>query len=177
MNAYQVLQEHHRTLKGLCRKVTTARVGSTERARYLDELLLELDIHFRIEDDIYYPALSAASTLLAIAHAEHRQVFDQLATFLRTPPSSPMYEAEWRSFTTVLEAHADEEERDMIPVPPSVKLSEEDLHVLGNQMQARIEELRNSKIQRLHVRARTAVFKAMRRPRLSRNRHRSNALN
>ncbi len=177
MNAYQVLQEHHRTLKGLCQKVTAAPAGSTERGRYLDELLLELDIHFRIEDDIYYPALSAASTLLAIAHAEHRQVFDQLATFLRTAPSSSTYEAEWRSFTTVLEAHADEEERDMIPVPASVKLSDEDLDVLGSQMQSRIEELRNSKVQRLHVRARTAVFRAMRLPRLSRNGHRSHTLN
>ncbi|RFZ65994.1 hypothetical protein CKW46_07470 [Mycobacterium liflandii] len=171
MNVYQVLQEHHRILKGLCQKITIARPGSAHRGRYLDELLLELDIHFRIEDDIYYPALSAASTLLAIAHAEHRQVFDQLATFLRTSPLSSAYEDEWCSFTTVLEAHADEEERDMIPVPPSVKLSDEDLDVLGSQMQCRIEELRNSKVQRLRVRGRTAVFRAMHRPHLSRDGH------
>ena len=49
-------------------------------------MLVELDIHFRIEDDIYYPALAAASRLIAIAHAEHRQVIDQLAVLLRTPP-------------------------------------------------------------------------------------------
>lgn len=164
MNAYQVLQEHHRVLKGVCKKITAALPGGTERPRYLDELLIELDIHFRIEDDIYYPALSAASTLLAIAHAEHRQVLDQLATFLRTPPSSPTYEEEWRSFTTVLEAHADEEERDMIPVPPSVKLNDEDLETLGNQMQSRIEQLRNSKIERVQVRARTALLRSIRRP-------------
>ena len=35
-------------------------------------MLIELDIHFRIEDDLYYPALNAASKLIAIAHAEHR---------------------------------------------------------------------------------------------------------
>ncbi|EUA54496.1 hypothetical protein I553_1631 [Mycobacterium xenopi 4042] len=59
--------------------------------------------------------MSAASRLIAIAHAEHRQVIDQLAVLLRTPPSAPGYADEWRSFARVLEAHADEEERDMIP--------------------------------------------------------------
>ena len=40
---------------------------------------MELDIHMRIEDDLFYPAVSEASSLVAIAHAEHRQVWDQLA--------------------------------------------------------------------------------------------------
>ena len=40
----------------------------------------------RIEDELFYPAVQAASKLVAIAHAEHRQVFDQLAVVLRTPP-------------------------------------------------------------------------------------------
>lgn len=161
MNAYDVLKDHHNVLRGLCQKISAAPVGAAERQEYLDELLVELDIHMRIEDDLYYPAMSAASTLIAIAHAEHRQVIDQLVTLLRTPPAAPEYEDEWESFKTVLDAHADEEERDLIPPPPPVKISDEELEALGNQMSARIATLRDSTIQKLHVRGRAALLRAM----------------
>ena len=82
-----------------------APVNSEERHALFDEMLVELDIHFRIEDDFYYPALKDASKLIAVAHAEHRQVVDQLSAPLRTPQSSPGYEDEWNSFKTVLEVY------------------------------------------------------------------------
>jgi hypothetical protein len=81
VNAYTVLQDHHKVLKGLAKKVSSTPAIVPERQQYLDDLLVELDIHFRIEDDLYYPALSAASSLIAIAHAEHRQAIDQLSVF------------------------------------------------------------------------------------------------
>lgn len=120
MNAYDVLKRHHTVLKGLGRKVGEAPVNSEERHVLFDEMLIELDIHFRIEDDLYYPALSAAGKPITGTHAEHRQVVDQLATLLRTPQRAPGYEEEWNVFRTVLEAHADVEERDMIPAPTPV---------------------------------------------------------
>jgi iron-sulfur cluster repair protein YtfE (RIC family) len=161
MNAYDVLKEHHKVLKGLGRKVSETPVGTAERRTYLDEMLVELDIHFRIEDDLYYPALAAASTLIAVAHAEHRQVSDQLAVLLRTSQSEPGYEEEWNSFKTVLEAHADEEERDLIPAPPPVQISDAELNALGEKMAARMDQLRDSTIHRLRVKARTALLRAM----------------
>ena len=126
-NAYDVLRDHHTMLRGLGTRLKAAPVGSAERKEILDELLVEFDIHMRIEDDIYYPALAAASRLIAIAHAEHRQIYDALATALRTPVNSPDYEDEWNFFLTVLEAHADEEERDLIPPPAPVALTEAEL--------------------------------------------------
>lgn len=89
MNAYDVLKEHHVVLKALGRKVSEAPIDSEERHALFDEMLIELDIHFRIEDDLYYPALAAASKLIAIAHAEHRQVIDQLSVVLRTRRARP----------------------------------------------------------------------------------------
>ncbi|BBY08207.1 hemerythrin domain-containing protein [Mycobacterium noviomagense] len=161
MNAYTVLQDHHKVIKGLVKKISATPPDSAQRQEYLDELLVELDIHFRIEDDLYYPALSAAGDLIAIAHAEHRQVIDQLAVLLRTPPSAPNYDDEWHSFAMVLEAHADEEERDMIPAPPPVQLSDEELDTLGNQMAGRIKELRDSTVHKLRVKGRKALLRAM----------------
>ncbi|BBY53120.1 hemerythrin domain-containing protein [Mycobacterium koreense] len=160
-NAYDVLRDHHNVLRDLGTRLKAAAVGSAERQRILDELLMEFDIHMRIEDDIYYPALAAASRLIAIAHAEHRQIYDALATALRTPTASPAYEDEWNFFLTVLEAHAEEEERDLIPPPAPVALTEQQLEDLGAQMSARMATLRNSRWQRWHVKGRAALLRAM----------------
>ena len=161
MNAYTVLQDHHKVLKGLVKKISSTSAVAPERQEFLDDLLVELDIHFRIEDDLYYPALKDASKLIAVAHAEHRQVVDQLSVLLKTPQSAPGYEDEWNSFKTVLEAHADEEERDMIPVPPSVKISDEELIDLGDKMASRIAQLRESTVHKLRVKGRKAMLRAL----------------
>lgn len=159
-NAYDVLRAHHNVLRGLGSKLKAAPVGSVERQQTLDHLLREFTIHMRIEDDIYYPALTAASRLISIAHAEHRQIYDQLAVALRTPASSPRHTDEWNSFLTVLEAHADEEERDLVPPPAPVDLSEAELEELGSRMTAEMARQRNSKFEELHVKARMALLKA-----------------
>lgn len=136
MNAYDVLFEHHKVLRGLCEKISAIPPETDEREQALDELLMELDIHMRIEDDLFYPAVSEASKLVAIAHAEHRQDWDQLAVLLRTSPAAPEYEDEWQSFVLVLDAHASEEERDLCPAP--IDLSEDMLDALGADMVKRM---------------------------------------
>jgi len=157
MNAFDVLFDHHNTLRGLCKKITAMPPASDERQEILDEFLVELDIHMRIEDELFYPAVQAASQLVAIAHAEHRQVFDQLAVVLRTPPDAPGYQGEWESFVTVLDAHADEEERDLCP--PPVEMSDDELESLGGKMRERMAELRDSSVEKLHMKGRTALLR------------------
>lgn len=161
MNAYTVLQDHHKVLKGLVKKISETWPTAAERQHLLDELLVELDIHFRIEDDLFYPALADAGSLIAVAHAEHRQIIDQLSVLLRTPVTAAGYEDEWHSFATVLEAHADEEERDMIPVPAPVQISDAELVQLGDKMAARIEQLRDSTVHRLRVKGRKALLRTI----------------
>jgi hypothetical protein len=158
MNAYDVLVEHHKVLRRLCEKITAIPPESDARGEALDELLMELDIHMRIEDDLFYPGIAQASELVAIAHAEHRQVWDQLTLLLRTPRTAPEYEAEWHSFVTVLDAHATEEERDLCPAP--IDLDERLLDALGAKMQERMAALRTSTMQKLHVKGRAALLRA-----------------
>ncbi|MFV0496498.1 hemerythrin domain-containing protein [Mycobacterium sp.] len=158
MNAYDVLTDHHNMLRGLGKRMLTAPAGTPERQRCLDELLIEFDIHMRIEDDLYYPAMAEATRLIAIAHAEHRQIYDQLAVALRTSPKSADYDAEWKSFITVLEAHADEEERDLVPPPAPVDLSDEELETLGRDMAERMQLLRESRLEKFHVKARSTLL-------------------
>jgi hypothetical protein len=89
------------------------------------------------------------------------QLIDQLSVLLRTPPTAPTYDDEWHSFVTVLEAHADEEEREMIPVPASVKISDAELVELGDQMATRIEQLRESTVHKLRVKGRKSMLRAL----------------
>src|ERR1700759_4353578 len=56
MNAYEVLFDHHKVLRGLCKEISDIPPETEERRCALDELLVELDIHMRIEDDLFYPA-------------------------------------------------------------------------------------------------------------------------
>ena len=149
----------HKVLRGLWKKITAIPAETDERQHALGELLMELDIHMRIEDDLFYPAVSAATKLVAIAHAEHRQVWDQLTVLLRTSPSAPKYEDEWHSFVTVLHAQASEEERDLYPAP--IDLSKDMLGELGNRMVERIAELRRSAINKFHVRGRAALLSSL----------------
>ena len=157
MNAYEVLFEHHKVLRGLCKKISNIPATTEERQSVLDELLVELDIHMRIEDDLFYPAVAAAGALVAIAHAEHRQVWEQLAVVLRTPRTAPEYDDEWRSFVTVLDAHAAEEERDLCP--PPIELTTDRLDTLGDEMFGRIKQLRDSAIEKIHVKGRAAILR------------------
>ncbi len=159
MRADQVLIEHHNVLRALCKEITGTPAGSGEREERVDDLMVELDIHMRIEDDLFYPAVAAAGTLVAVAHAEHRQVFDRLAAFLRTNPTDPAYEGEWQAFVTTLDAHAEEEERDLFP--PSVEITAEELDELGNRMLAQMDEVRTSWTKQLRVQARGAVLRKM----------------
>lgn len=133
--------------------------ASDERRAAFNQLLLELDIHMRVEDDLFYPAVAAATELVAIAHAEHRQVWDQLTVVLRTRPTAPDYQSEWQSFVTVLDAHASEEERDLCP--PPLDLSETMLNQLGDTMLQRINELRGSRLEKLRVKGRAALLRAV----------------
>ncbi len=159
MRADQVLIEHHNVLRALSKEITGTPAESAERQQRVDDLMVELDIHMRIEDDLFYPAVAAAGPLVAVAHAEHRQVSDRLAAFLRTNPTDPAYEGHWQAFVTTLDAHAEEEERDLFP--PPVEITADELDGLGNRMLEQMDEVRTSWRKQLRVQARGAVLRKM----------------
>jgi hypothetical protein len=88
VRADDVLVEHHQVLRGLLRDLQ-ATPDPDARRRLRDRFLFELEVHVQIEDEIFYPAVADVSPLLSIAHAEHRQIDEQLATVLRTSPRAP----------------------------------------------------------------------------------------
>ena len=158
MKADQVLIEHHDVLRGLLTQLeeTTDEQGK-ERKKLLDDLVSELGVHVRIEDELFYPAVEKVTPLLAISQAEHRAIDDQLAVVLRTDTGGPDFATEVKMLAATLHHHAGEEERLMFP--QSHALGEEALEALGTQMQQRKSQLENSRVTQTLRKAKREVLR------------------
>ncbi|MDP9461370.1 MAG: hemerythrin domain-containing protein [Actinomycetota bacterium] len=151
MKADEVLIAHHDVLRGLLGELVETTDAQTDvRLRLRDELLRELEVHAQIEDELFYPAVRDVSPLLSVAHAEHRQIDDQLATVMRMDVGDPEFVTEVRMLESTLRHHTMEEEERMFP--QSHALGEDRLEELGEQLCARQRELAQSGGMRLIVR-------------------------
>lgn len=150
MRADEVLVAHHEVLRGLVRALAeTGPDRTADRERLRGEFLREIEVHAQIEDEIFYPAVRDVSPQLAVAHAEHRQIDDQLATVMRTPVGHPDFVAEVRMLEETLHHHMFEEEQRMFP--ESHALGEDRLQELGRQLAERQEELYRSRVMRFVI--------------------------
>ncbi|TQN42150.1 hemerythrin HHE cation binding domain-containing protein [Blastococcus colisei] len=158
MKADEVLIAHHDMLRGLLRDLTRTTDAETGRREELrDRLLRELEIHTQIEDELFYPAVRDVSPLLSLAHAEHRQIDDQLATVMRTAPDDPEFVPEVRMLESTLRHHTMEEEERMFPQAQA--LGADRLEELGSQLQERQRELARSGAMRLIIRLKRATLR------------------
>ncbi len=158
MKADQVLIEHHDVLRGLLTQLeeTTDEQGK-ERKKLLDDLVSELGVHVRIEDELFYPAVEKVTPLLAISQAEHSAIDAQLAVVLRTDTGGPDFATEVKMLAATLHHHAGEEERLMFP--QSHALGEEALEALGTQMEQRKRQLENSTVTQTLRKAKREVLR------------------
>lgn len=153
-----VLVGHHEQLRVLLRRLSASTTAdAAERRRVLAALAGELTLHERIEDDIYYPTARRLSALVPIAHAEHRQMDDQVVTLLRTDPAGDRFAVELGVLAAALEHHAGKEETDMFP-EVAAKLDDPSQQALGAQLAHRLDRLRSSPATRLQLRAKWEVL-------------------
>ena len=156
-DANEVLASHHGVLRRLTDQIDDAAAGGAKHRGLIHRLLLELDIHMQIEDSLYYPAVAKVSPLVAVAHAEHREVSDRLAAALRCDARSDAFAIEWEAFTTTLHHHAGEEERDMFP--QALLIGQGELDAVGAAMTAMQARLRSSPLTRWRVGAKAVVLR------------------
>src|SRR6476620_12468845 len=138
MNAFTLLKADHKKVAGILEKIdeTTERAVKT-REELFTQLKTELDIHTRIEETIFYPALKDTDETRDItleAFEEHKLV----KTLLGELESLGMDKEEWTAKFTVLkeniEHHVEEEEGEMFKKARKV-LSENELEKLGDRLQ------------------------------------------
>lgn len=138
MNAFQLLKEDHQKVSGIFQQIepTTERAEKT-RTELFAKLKEELDIHARIEEAIFYPAIKRAAETreIVLEGFEEHHVIKML---LKELESMPVDTEQWAAKIKVLkenvEHHVEEEEGEMFQKARQV-LSEDEINQLGSQLE------------------------------------------
>jgi hemerythrin-like domain-containing protein len=144
MNAFTLLKQDHETVADLLEKIdqTTER-GIKTREDLFTKLKTELDIHAKIEEEIFYPALEDQDETRDItleAFEEHRLVKQLLGELQSMSKDAEEWTAKFTVLKENIEHHVEEEEGEMFENARKV-LSKEDQESLGTRMeQAKKEE-------------------------------------
>ena len=144
MNAIQLLKADHEKVSGIFEQLepTTERAQKT-REELFGKLKQELDIHAKIEESIFYPAIKQAAETrdIVLEGFEEHHVIKMLLNEL---DSMPVDTEQWTAKLKVLkenvEHHVEEEEGEMFPKAKDV-LEEEQIDQLGTQMEEMKKEL------------------------------------
>jgi len=138
MNPFNLLKSDHEKVAGILSSIEE----TTERAaKGRDELFArlkqELDLHARIEEEIFYPALEDSEETRDVtleAYEEHNLVKQLLAELESQPKDTEEWTAKFTVLKENVEHHVEEEEGEMFPKARKV-LSEDEIETLGDRLQ------------------------------------------
>ena len=138
MNAFQLLKEDHQKVSGLFQQLepTTERAEKT-RTELFARLKGELDVHARIEETIFYPAIKQEAETREIVlegFEEHHVVKMLLKELEALPVDTEQWTAKLKVLKENVEHHVEEEEQEMFQKARQV-LTEEQINQLGARME------------------------------------------
>jgi hemerythrin-like domain-containing protein len=138
MNAFQLLKEDHQKVSGLFQQLepTTERAEKT-RTELFAKLQQELDIHAKIEESIFYPAIKQEAETREIVlegFEEHHVVKMLLKELEALPVDTEQWTAKLKVLQENVEHHVEEEEGEMFQKARQV-LSEDRINQLGARME------------------------------------------
>jgi len=138
MNPFNLLKSDHEKVAGILESIDQ----TTERAaKGRDELFArlkeELDLHTKIEEEIFYPALEDSKETRDItleAYEEHSLVKQLLSELEAAPKDTEEWTAKFTVLKENIEHHVEEEEGEMFPKARKA-LSEDEIETLGGRSQ------------------------------------------
>jgi hypothetical protein len=140
-----MLREDHRKVKELFRQFRSTE-NARERKAIADTAILELDIHTRLEEEIFYPTVRRMSRgedeveeMMNEAEEEHHVVDVLSQELLKMQPDEPEFAAKFTVLSENVEHHIEEEESLMLP--QAEELGTDTLERLGAQMEQRKQQL------------------------------------
>ena len=145
MDAIKLLTDDHKKVKALFREYEGLSENAHKaRQRVVEHVFRELEVHTRIEEEFFYPAIEGkaddeAEEMVHEAHEEHHVVDVLMGEMRQLEPDNPEYAAKFTVLMENVEHHADEEEKEMFP--RGKKLLRDDLDTLGQHMEQRKEQL------------------------------------
>ena len=146
-DAIALLKQDHKNVKELLSELEeTPGRGRKKRETLLRKIALELRVHARIEEEIFYPAYHAAarkaedSKLFFEATEEHAIAMQVLALLEDTDSAGEIFAARAKVLKDLVEHHIEEEEKQLFPRSKQL-LDKPTLQELGERLQERRSEL------------------------------------
>lgn len=142
-DAIAMLSADHREVEQLFKQYE----GLGDRAwaskkKIADRICTALILHMTLEEEIFYPAMRAASKdagdMVDEAVVEHASAKDLIAQIQEMDPEDELYDAKIKVLSEQIEHHVQEEEKEMFPKAKKAGL---DLAALGAEMALRKDEL------------------------------------
>ena len=139
-NAITLLKADHTAVQELFDKYEKTRSDDRKTA-LAKQICNELKVHTQIEEEIFYPAVREAirdQDLLDEATVEHASAKELIAQIEGGKPGDDLFDAKVTVLGEYVKHHVKEEQNELFPKVRKTKL---DLEALGEQLQARKEEL------------------------------------
>ena len=148
MNAIELLTNDHKKVRALLKELTdTTKRAEKTRTELLATIAKEIEVHAKIEEEIFYPAFKDAAgegkdeAMYFEALEEHHCAGDLvLPDLLGTDVTSDKFSGRAKVLKELIEHHAAEEEKAMFPRAKAL-LGNETLRELGARMETRKAEL------------------------------------
>ena len=139
-NAIALLKEDHRAVEKLFKEFEDAK-GEGRKERLARRICLELSVHTKIEEEIFYPACEGKvdEDLLKEAFVEHDAAKLLIAEIeAGNGQSDDFFDAKVQVLSEEIDHHVEEEEKELFP---EVRKADIDLEGLGERLADRKSEL------------------------------------
>ena len=135
-DAIALLKADHRKVEGLFADYEKAR-GSDRKATLAKQICLELIVHSKIEEDIFYPACREEGVdedLMDEAYVEHDGAKVLIAEIENGEPDDDYFDAKVKVLSEMIKHHVKEEEKKQGNMFANAKKAGVDVKALGERM-------------------------------------------
>jgi hemerythrin superfamily protein len=141
-DAVALLKADHRAVEELFSKFEEAS-GDGKKQKIAEQICLELSVHAKIEEEIFYPACEGKveEDLLKEAYVEHDGAKVLISEILAGGPSDEYYDSKVKVLQEQIEHHVEEEEKRMEGLFSQARSAGLDMDALGEQLAARKQQL------------------------------------
>ena len=142
MDAIALLKQDHRTVEDLFAEFEKAS-GDGRKQKLAERICLELSVHTRIEEEIFYPACDGKvdEDLLKESYVEHDGAKLLVAEIIAGGPDDEFYDSKVKVLQEQVEHHVEEEEKRVDGLFAQARKADLDLVSLGEQLADRKQEL------------------------------------
>ncbi len=141
-DAIALLKADHRKVEELFAAFESAK-GDGKKKALAEQICMELTVHAKIEEDIFYPACEGAveEDLLKEAYVEHDGAKVLIAEIEAGGPDDEFYDAKVKVLSEMIEHHVKEEEQRVEGMFAQARKAGLDMDALGERMAEEKAEL------------------------------------